>query len=327
MNALQTILSTHYGLENVDISPQQGGWAALAYKVTDNKQSYFLKAYDKERASTSKWTALIDSYVPITVWLMNNTDLHGKIPVPIQTNNGFYKCEDDHGIYLLYAYIDGETIGKRTLTKGQIHQFSAMLSELHSYGEEIPLDTHAIKEHFHAPFVPLLKDALNKEYDRLPSDVRERLDPYVETIKQIIVTFYNLSECLKNTILRMALCHTDLHNWNLMQAGGQLMLIDWEGLKLAPVEADLMFLTDKPYFDEFMTIYRKSHPDYVINPNALLFYQIRRKLEDLWEWIEQLAFDSQTEQERADTHDSLQKELEELDSIPGVSTDTAPSTD
>jgi thiamine kinase-like enzyme len=39
----------------------------------------------------------------------------------------------------------------------------------------------------------------------------------------------------------MQLCHTDAHGWNLMQ-NQNLMLIDWEGLKLAPVEADLRAL-------------------------------------------------------------------------------------
>lgn len=110
----------------------------------------------------------------------------------------------------------------------------------------------------------------------------------------------------------MALCHTDIHNWNLMQFKQQLILIDWEGLRLAPVEADMMFLVDKPYYNRFLSIYRKSHKDFVINPDALQFYQEKRKLEDIWEFIEQLLFDNQDTQERADTIDSLRKELKAI---------------
>ncbi|WP_349774559.1 hypothetical protein [Paenibacillus cellulositrophicus] len=101
---------------------------------------------------------------------------------------------------------------------------------------------------------------------------------------------------------------------NLMQPQSrrQLMLIDWEGLKLAPVEADLMFVVDQPYFNEFMQIYRQFHPDFTLNGRTLLFYQIRRKLEDVWEFIEQLLFDRQSPSERTSTLQSLEKELLEI---------------
>lgn len=110
----------------------------------------------------------------------------------------------------------------------------------------------------------------------------------------------------------MALCHTDIHNWNLMQRDEQLVLIDWEGLKLAPVKADLMFFVDKPYYDVFMNIYLKLHKDFLINTDALLFYHIRRKLEDIWEFIEQLLYDNQEDKERNETIKVLDGELNNL---------------
>ncbi|MFE6076596.1 hypothetical protein ACFVQB_19175 [Paenibacillus sp. NPDC057886] len=55
---------------------------------------------------------------------------------------------------------------------------------------------------------------------------------------------------------------------------------------MAPVEADLMCLVDEPYYAEFLSIYQKNHKNFAINPDALQFYQVRRKLEDVWEFIE-----------------------------------------
>lgn len=66
-----------------------------------------------------------------------------------------------------------------------------------------------------------------------------------------------------------------------MQSENQLILIDWEGLRLAPIEVDLMFLVDEPYYDEFLNTYQKTHENFAINPDALQFYQVRRKLEDI----------------------------------------------
>ncbi|MFE0560755.1 aminoglycoside phosphotransferase family protein [Paenibacillus sp. NPDC058910] len=309
MERLQNMLKDYYGLEHTEISPQQGGWAALAFRVRSHNEHYFLKAYEKSRASTPKWTALIDDYVPILLWLEEHSRLKGKIPAPILTTDGSYQCEDDEGIYLLYEYIVGDTIADQELTEDQVRQLAEMIAELHRYGAEVPLVTSAMTENYTVPFLGQLKSTLDEE---LPYDLGEVLLHYIDRLKEIMLKVEELSEALKNRDLRMALCHTDVHGWNLMSTGQQLKLIDWEGLKLAPVEADMMSFVDEPFFDQFMRVYKETHSDYVINAEALQFYQGRRKLEDVWEFMEQLLYDVQHDKERALTLLSLRKELEEI---------------
>lgn len=312
MDKIKAILKRHYNLDATNVLRQRGGWSALAFKVCSGKDAFFLKVYEKSRASTPKWTALIDQYVPITVWLMRHSGLKGKLPAPVPTQTGGYKCEDDEGIYLLYEYIEGETVGEKGLTAEQVRELSTMIAELHLYGEEIPLETKALKEDFDVPFLPQLRMAWNREMIDLPSDVKEWIPPHLNQINRLMDTVEKLSADLKSMNLRMALCHTDLHPWNLMQSGGRLMLIDWEGLKLAPVEADLMSFVDEPYYDDFLSIYRKVHNDFAINPDVLQFYRYRRKLEDICEFMEQLLVDRQEAEERAATVNHLIKELNEL---------------
>lgn len=309
MNRLKTILKAYYEIETVDISPQKGGWAALAYKVCSDKHLYFLKVYEKSRASTPKWTALIDEYVPIIKWLYRHSGLKGKIPVPLLTKHGEYKCEDDEGIYLLYEYIDGETIADRALTGDQARQLSEIITELHAYGEGLPVKTDAIREDFQVPFLPQLRIALDQDTTLVPGDVREAIAPRLTQVNLLADAVERLSLRLKGQPLRMALCHTDIHPWNLMQSGRRLILIDWEGLRLAPVEADLMFLVDEPYYEDFLDLYRKRHRHFEVNLEALQFYRGRRKLEDIWEFIEQLMFDKQAAPARAATLRSLTEEL------------------
>lgn len=153
---------------------------------------------------------------------------------------------------------------------------------------------------------------MDKEYENIPDDVREVINPHIKQIFGLADTIEKLSICLENSRLRMALCHTDIHHWNLMQSENQLILIDWEGLRLAPIEADLMFLVDEPYYDEFLNTYQKTYKNFAINPDALQFYQVRRKLEDIWGFIEQLLFDKQNAQERASTINRLTKELKDI---------------
>ncbi|MFS0661052.1 aminoglycoside phosphotransferase family protein [Niallia alba] len=312
MNQVKSILKDFYDIDITGVLPQQGGWASLAYKVFNKNQSYFLKVYEKGRASTPKLTALIDQYVPILVWLINNSNLNGKITVPLITNSGEYKCEDENGVYLLNEYVEGQTIGDQDLTETQVRQLSEMITELHSFGKDIPVDTAAIIEDFGVPFLKMLRQILQKGRNDSPSDVWELIHFYIPQLNNLIHTVEEHSLYLKNANLRMALCHTDLHYWNLMQSGNKLMLIDWEGLKLAPVEADLMFLVDKPYFNEFISIYQKTHQNFSINPEAMTFYKGKRRLEDIWEFIEQILFDEQDERERDITMNYLREELNEL---------------
>lgn len=312
MDKIKSIIKKHYGIDCINITKQIGGWSALAYKVTDEVNEYFLKIYEKSRASTPKLTALIDQYIPITIWLNDNTDLSGKIPVPLLTKDGKIKCEDDEGIYLLYEYIDGRTIGNNELSEKQICQLSEIISILHCYNDEIPINMEAIKEDFDLPFLSQFRGILSKKSNSLPNDVKELIEIHMKSIEYLIATVEKLSTSLKLDNPRMVLCHTDIHNWNLMQTSQELILIDWEGLKLAPPEADLMFLTDKPYYSLLIDIYCQSHEKFEINQKSLKFYKSRRKLEDIWEWLEQILFDNQDEYSRIESFDYLKRELEDI---------------
>lgn len=313
MDHFKTILRHQYDIDAVHVTPKQGGWSALAYKVISDQQSYFLKVYEKSRASTPKWTALIDKYVPIIQWLSRQTRLQGKLPVPLLTRNAAYKHEDDIGIYQLFAYIEGKTIGKQALNSLQVRQLAEIIAELHLYGEEIPVSTAAIKEDFRIPFAKQFREMLNEDIYRLPDDVDEIVKPFANILSSRMNDLEMIAEELRGSELKMKLCHTDIHNWNLMQSGQQLILIDWEGLKLAPVEADLMSLVDQPFFEEFMATYLKTHTNYVVHRQALEFYQIRRTLEDICELLEQLLFDVQEEQDRVETIRHLEGELRKVE--------------
>ncbi|WP_211745604.1 aminoglycoside phosphotransferase family protein [Paenibacillus sp. Marseille-Q4541] len=313
MNGIKKILYEYYEIEPFTISQQQGGWAALAYKIVAENECFFLKVYEKSRRSTAKWTALINQYMPILNWLAQNSGLQGRIPELLFTKQGAFTCEDDHAIYLLYRYIDGTTVGKSTLSEEQVEELAVILAELHSYGEEIPVPTDAIREDFSIPFLPHLSYIWGEGWNTLPTSIRSTISPYLVHLKQLSNTVESLAQELRGNDLRMVLCHTDLHNWNLIDSCGRLYLIDWEGLRLSPIEADFMSLVDRSDYSKIVKIYEQTHINFSIQRNALKFYQGRRKLEDIWEFIEQLVYDQQTEEQKVKTLILLSEELEEMD--------------
>lgn len=306
------ILQEKYLINTNYVSKQRGGWASLAYKVeSKNGKFYFLKVYDKSRKSTSYLTEHIDIYLPIVEWFENQTPLNGKIIRLVKTQFGNLKCEDENYLYILFDYIDGETVGEQNLTEEQVIQLAEIVSQLHNL-KDFPFDVKQISETFELSFISKLLDWTERKFDDLKADIQEVLKPNILTIKNQVNEWNNLSEFLKGQSLKNCLCHTDIHHWNIISDKQQLYLIDWEGITFAPPEADIFSIYEQPYFNSFMKKYYELNPNYQINDNTLRYYQISRKLQDIFEFIEQLQFDKLNQNEYRMNLNYLIKEVNSL---------------
>jgi spectinomycin phosphotransferase len=303
----KSVLQEQYNVKPSHITAQKGGWASLAYRVETAAEPYFLKVYEKSRASTPKWTSLIKDYIPIVLWLNANTNLRHKIIKPIPTINGRYSCEDEYNIYILFDYIEGEIMEGQYIDENTMVQLAHIISELHKYDEGLPLPTSRIREDYSLPFCDLLNKFISKEYINCSTDLKATLEPFIENIKAILIRVQLLANELIDMEQKYVLCHTDIHNGNIIR-NDHIVLIDWEGLKLAPPEADLFMLIDRPYWKSFVSVYKEVHRDFEINNAVMEFYRLRRKAEDLWEWIEQLQYDSLEAAARKQTLESLKRE-------------------
>jgi thiamine kinase-like enzyme len=184
-----------------------------------------------------------------------------------------------------------------------------MISELHAHGAEVPCPTHRIREDFAVPFCAHLKRSINQNQADHLADLRSILAPYRERLTYLADRTESLADRMKAADSAMQLCHTDAHGWNLMQ-NRYLMLIDWEGLKLAPVEADLFMFYDKPFWERFLSVYRKKHPRFVVSLDAMDFYLNRRRIEDVWEFIDRILHDPISSDLRDKSMQLLEKELD-----------------
>lgn len=313
---ISMLLNEYYNKSLIKFSEIEGGWSAKAFKVETNDGVFFLKIYDKEKASTKIWTAAIDTYMPIVVWLYNNTELRSNIICPILANNGEYKYEDEAFIYLLFPYIEGYTLGNKPMSSQQIKEIAETLAELHKYGDEIPIATSSIKEDFTVPFCRELKEILSSLGQTQTSEAEIILLQFKEMLLINIDKVEKLSAKLSKESLSYVLCHTDVHGWNLMQSD-RLILIDWEGMKLAPPEADLFAFIGNLFWhncsDEFMKTYQTVHTNFEINLEVLEFYQIRRRIEDICAFTQGLLYDKNIDDmERKESLYHLQCECEAL---------------
>lgn len=313
MNKIRHILKTQYDIECTAFVEIHGGLSAMNYQIKTEDKSFFLKVYDKKKAQASLWTENIDCYMPILVWLNDNTGLQGRIVRPLKTIQGSYRFDDDENVFLLFEYIHGKPAGK-TLTRAQLLEAAEIMACLHRYGSEIPVNTEKIKEDFSVPFCFSLELFLAKNYSTSPEDVQAILQPYLLQLSMKNDELKQLSTKIKQKNVKKVLCHTDAHGWNLMQSE-HLVLVDWEGIKLAPAEADLILFTKKEYWNVFIERYYQLRPEFILDDDLLLFYILRRKIEDIWAFIESILFDHSSDEQRKRDLEFLENCCNSLDDL------------
>lgn len=311
---ISNILKTQFDVESSDIVETIGGLSASAYKISSDTDSFFLKVYDKQLTQTPIWIENIDNYMPILLWLNENTELKGKIIRPILTISGNYRYEDDENVYILFDYIKGETIAQKPLTNSQVVEIAEIMAHLHSYGPEIPVKMDKIKETFDLPFCFSLENYIKNSYDTSPDDIKLILQPCLLELVARINEIKTLAYKVKHKNYKMVLCHTDAHGWNLMQ-GDHLVLVDWEGMKLAPAEADLFMFNVKDYWDIFLEHYNTIRPEFKLDKEMLSFYIMRRKLEDIWAFLEGILYDDLSDVRRKSNLAYLSNECRNLNAF------------
>lgn len=308
----KAILKDNYNIEANAIQQIEGGWSALAYiTTTTDSHKYLLKVYEKSRASTSALTASIEKYMPIVEWLSNNMSLTDKIIKPLRTLQNGFKCEDDRSIYLLSSYIEGENLIGKELSNNQVKDLAKIIAELHSYREDIPVDFIPLKEDFSVEFTNQIRECLGSTTKLKPA-LQDLLELYKKDIYTSIQAIEELSTKLPYSNKKMCLCHTDIHKGNILLNDKGLILIDWEGLKLAPPEADFFDIVQREWSKIFFDEYKSKHPNFKIDLETLKFYQLRRILVDIWEFIQQIQYDEQSEEDLQLSLSYLEKECQSL---------------
>lgn len=305
------ILKDFYGFSQATVSEQKGGWSARAFQIKTPDHHYFLKVYDKLENSTVQWTANLSVYLP---FLQNIPDpeLRRCVPKPLPCRNGSLWGETAHYLFLLSDYICGSTIGTCPLTPVQAAELGRITGRLHSLPAALipAVQQISIQEDFQVPFCQNLQKLLNNS-EQIPGETGDILRFYHPSLLRLCQSLEKSAKNLCTTFIPLCLCHTDIHGFNLMQAD-RLMLIDWEGLRIAPMEADLFALVSLPHFTAFWQEYRKIRPEAKISPDILKFYQLRRKCEDIWEFAARVLFDTLDEKTSRASLDGLRQECAHL---------------
>lgn len=140
--------------------------------------------------------------------------------------------------------------------------------------------------------------------------LRDLVLPRRETILSMLAHLHELGAASRQLNPPLVLVHTDMHGGNLIRTpSGELVVVDWEGLMLAPAEFDLfMFMSDgfEAMLEEYLRLARSPR----LFPELFAFKLHHRNLEDIAYFLVSILYENtMDEQDQVDLgylqHDCL----------------------
>ncbi len=129
--------------------------------------------------------------------------------------------------------------------------------------------------------INLLQIVDRQHDDPLNADLARFLSERRKAVAQLIVVTQQLSQKLRTQELDYVLCHGDIHEDNvLISEAGELVIIDWDTVILAPKERDLTFFQGDGKAD-YLGGYFGEDADHVVNQAVIDYYVFEWALQEI----------------------------------------------
>ena len=271
------------------VTPLQPGFVAHAHRLQTTTHDVMVKTYDRTRAITARMLEYAPFYLSVTAQLAQHAVLQGRIAAPLARADETFLYDDDIHVSAVFAYVHGVTPRNTPLTVAQQCDMATTVGYIHRASAQVPLPSHARIETFVPRWDTRWYSMLTTEWQQLPPDIQRLLADARPAHVTLFQRMRQVSIYLRAHPLPMVLCHSDIHGWNVIVQGTQTCMIDFEGLVLAPAEQDLFCWYGDTAWPAIFATYQHVVGRHVINPQALYFYQVKRYLEDIYEWVAELC--------------------------------------
>lgn len=285
-----------------------GGYVAYVHKIVGNDDVMCVaKTYDDTRPITQMIIPTLERLSRATQWLATQPGINGRIVAPLLSVDGTVSVRE--GIYttVLFPFIDGVTPRKQPLTEAQLGNLVDTVARIHALDPRHSALAMVPREQFSPLWIDEIEPALHR-IAQPNHPINAVLHERCEGLRATFSSFRELCTSLARIVHPFVLCHTDIHGHNVVIRDDIPLLIDWEGMIIAPPEHDLMFWTEDNQWPVVWKRYQLFHPNATIDPRRLRYYQMRRHFEDLIQDIQRI------EREHPDA-ESMSVLLESIDVI------------
>lgn len=221
----------------------------------------------------------------------------GAIIGPIHTKEGQPWARVEPFTAIVYPFVEGQN-GFEIPVPAQLWPvLGASLKRIHTAALPPALKRRLPQETYSPRWRDLAK-AFQASAERTPfaDAVAAQLAAFMrakrDAIADLIGRAEQLAQALQARQLEMVLCHADIHAGNvLITPAGELYIVDWDTLALAPKERDLMFpgaglcIADAPHEE---ALFYQGYGQTDIDAIALAYYRYERIVEDIAAYCEQL---------------------------------------
>lgn len=307
-DGLRKVLSAMYGLRATALTFVPQGEVTYGYRADCQDGSrYFVKVYNDSRASRRSAARL-----PYTLAI--NRALHDRgilphVPYPVRARNGWLRGGFAGHPLVVYPFIEGVNPSDEVFHSApMLGQLAEVVVRLHQATAQLdmPLPQEDFTADFEADLLACL-DALH-QVDEGSTPGQQELAalilPREQGVRDRLARLYELGAWAKALAPEMVLCHTDIHRFNvLVDAAGELHLLDWETALVAPREHDLKMMGG-PSMEAFLAHYVELAGCVHLEPDLFGYYFHHRILEDLTDRMYRILHENRSdEQDQTDLQD------------------------
>jgi spectinomycin phosphotransferase len=296
-DAIATSLAREYGLDVKALRFLPHGldpYAAAYQVVTRDDAPYFLKI----RSGPVNEPGLL---VPRA--LQERGIAHVLAPVPARSSELWQPLEGYPGYtVVVYPYVDGENAMIAGLSDEQWRSYGATLRAVHDAGLERQFWGAVPVEEFDLPSAAMVRQLLELvESTSFRSQVAHDHAMFwrarTGAIHGILARTETLARRLRAKSFPLVLCHADIHAANILVGqGGDIVLIDWDGPRIAPRERDLLFVVGsqiaRPVEPREEALFFAGYGPIEIDRDALIYFRYERIIEDFGEFGRSVFLDA-----------------------------------
>ena len=284
-----TCLHDSFGLHISQVTFLPVGWVNnAAYRVTaDSGTPYFLKL---RQGNFNEIAVAVPAF------------LHAQgirqVMAPIATTTHTLWVHAHSFDWILYPNFDGKTGFEVALSKTLWIELGQSMKAVHATILPAGLVERMPQEDYSPVWRNIVK-AFHKQVQRDRYD-----DPTAasfaalwmtkrDEIQCIVERAEQLAQALQNRVVKLVVCHSDLHGRNvLVGADDELAIVDWDAPILAPKERDLMFIGGGVggiwNNDQEAKWFYQGYGQIEIDLVALTYYRYERIVEDIAEFSERI---------------------------------------
>jgi len=278
--ALAGTLRRHYGIDAASVAPISGGQddAASVYRVETRDSRYLVKVRPAG-ASRDVAASIARHLRDVGV---------GHVVAPVATLADTASVQDGAVAVTVYPFVAGRTGVEAGLSSEQWRELGAFARRLHS--TRLPPGLRVGRETYRPREIDVVRrvDAAIAEHD---GEVAETWRRHRDAILALVDRTETLGRELAQRSLRLVTCHADLHTWNvLVDDAGELWVVDWDEVVLAPKERDLMFvvggISERLVAPADTVSFFEGYGDAEVDPLALAYYRHAWATQDIGSYAE-----------------------------------------